>query len=441
MWRNKQNAILIPVLILCVIILAGIKVYDQLQEKGGISEVKAGFMDDERLTKRQIINPGSSATSSSQDKKAESDNQGNAVIEPSLKEKGLSNNLESNGEKNEKSQDNLLVIKAVGDIMLGRGVEYHLDNQGRDSSYPFQHVAEVLSTADVVFGNLECPMTESSKSLDPSGKYILKCRPDLVESLKYAGFNILNLANNHIMDYYEKGLFDTMETLEKRGILYCGAGKDIREAREPAVMNVDGLRVYVLGYTDMAEYFYKGDPMIKYEAEEQKSGVAPRRLEYIKEDIESIQENADIIIVSLHWGVEDSFEVTKEQREFAYQLIDIGTDIILGHHPHKFQGVEIYKGKPIVYSMGNFIFDQNDPLKQESFILDMSFAGNELVSLELLPVRTIDKTHVIMPVGQDAMEMLNRELELCGKLGSKCAIINDKIVFNIKTNPDKEAES
>jgi uncharacterized protein YqfA (UPF0365 family) len=168
-------------------------------------------------------------------------------------------------------------------------------------------------------------------------------------------------------------------------------------------------------------------------AEERRAmAVAPRKYELIKEDIEKIRENVDIIIISLHWGVEDSFEVTEEQKEFAHNLIDDGADIILGHHPHKFQGIEIYEGKPIVYSMGNFIFDQNDPLKQESFIVDMEFINNKLTSLELLPVRTISKTHIIIPKGEEAKELLKRELELCGKLGSKCAIVDDKIVFNIK---------
>lgn len=275
-------------------------------------------------------------------------------------------------------------------------------------------------------------MTESDHGLDPKGKYVIKSKEKAAEGVKYAGFNVLNLANNHIMDYYERGLFDTINILEKNNIEHCGAGKNIDEARKPAILKVKEIKVAVLGYTDMAEYIYKGNPMISFEAGEDKSGVVPRKYELIKEDIDEIRENVDLIIVSLHWGVEDSFEVTDEQKEFAHKLIDDGADIILGHHPHKFQGVEIYEGKPIVYSMGNFIFDQNDPLKQESFIVSIEFAGKKLISLELLPVRTISKTHIIMPKGKDAMELLKRELELCGKLGSKCAIVDDKIVFNIK---------
>jgi len=330
-----------------------------------------------------------------------------------------------------------IYFKAVGDIMLGRGVEYHLNNQGRDYTFPFREVVDVLKSGDIVFGNLEVPMTDSEHGLDPSGKYVIKSSKKAVESIKYAGFNVLNLANNHIMDYYEKGLLDTIDALEEYEIMYFGAGKNISEARKPAILTVKGIKIAFLGYTDMAEYVYKGDPMISFVAGEDKSGVAPRKYDLIKEDMEKIRDTVDLLVISLHWGVENSFEVTGEQREFAYKLIDDGADVILGHHPHRFQGVEIYKNKPIIYSLGNFIFDQNDKLNQESFIVDMVFTGNKLSSLELLPIRVIDKTHVTMPKGQSAMEMLNRELELCGKLGSRCAIVDDKIVFNIKSENSK----
>ncbi|NSW90520.1 MAG: CapA family protein [Firmicutes bacterium] len=426
MWRNKQNIILIVILFMSFVILLGIRVYDRLRYN---SNMRESIAEEDLSINRRIADPNN--IGSSQKDSAGEKNSEDKVVKADLMLKSSNDELESS-ETEKKSKYELLYIKAVGDIMLGRGVEYHLDNQGKDYTYPFQYVADVLRAGDIVFGNLEASMTESSHSLDPNGKYVLKSRVKAAEGLKYAGFNVLNLANNHIMDYYEKGLFDTMDTLEKYEIAYCGAGRNIEEARKPALLNVKGVKVAVLGYTDMAEYIYKGNPMISFAAEEEKSGVVPRKYELIEEDIEKIRERTDLIIISLHWGVEDSFEVTEEQKEFAYKLIDAGADIILGHHPHKFQGVEIYNGKPIVYSMGNFIFDQNDSLKQESFIVDMAFNDEKLVSLELLPIRIVGKTHIIMPKGQDAKELLKRELELCGKLGSKCAIVDDKIVFNIK---------
>lgn len=430
MGRNKSNIILLCVLAIAFILLLGIRIYGRLKSNNSLSNVKNIVVDKDTSSKRRIANP---AASKEQENLKEDENSKDQVVSSSIQLK--SSNSYDITEENAKEKINdlkSLRIKAVGDIVLGRGVEYHLNNQGKDYTYPFQYVVDILRSGDIVFGNLEVPMTESDHGLDPKGKYVIKSKEKAAEGVKYAGFNVLNLANNHIMDYYERGLFDTINILEKNNIEHCGAGKNIDEARKPAILKVKEIKVAVLGYTDMAEYIYKGNPMISFEAGEDKSGVVPRKYELIKEDIDEIRENVDLIIVSLHWGVEDSFEVTDEQKEFAHKLIDDGADIILGHHPHKFQGVEIYEGKPIVYSMGNFIFDQNDPLKQESFIVSIEFAGKKLISLELLPVRTISKTHIIMPKGKDAMELLKRELELCGKLGSKCAIVDDKIVFNIK---------
>jgi len=343
----------------------------------------------------------------------------------------VSRQLRENHENNKILKEPVRIV-AVGDIMLGRGVEYHLNRLGKDYTYPFQYAVDILRSGDMVFGDLEAPLTESNHGLDPSGKIVLKSSEKAAEGLKYAGFNILNLANNHIMDYYEKGLLDTISVLDKHEIAYSGAGKTIDEARKPAIIEKKGVKIGVISYTDMAELIFKGNPMISFAAEKEKSGVAPRKYELIKEDIESVRENVDILIVSLHWGVEDSFHATEEQREFARKLIDDGADIILGHHPHRFQGVEIYNDKPIVYSLGNFIFDQNDPNNQESFIVNMEITDDKLSSLELIPIRTIEKTHVIIPKGEEPFEMLKRELELCGRLDSKCAIVDNVIKFNIK---------
>ena len=125
-----------------------------------------------------------------------------------------------------------------------------------------------------------------------------------------------------------------------------------------------------------------------------------------------------------------------EQREFAYNLIDNGVDVILGHHPHQFQGIEIYKGKPIFYSLGNFIFDQNDPENQEAFIVTLDYKGTELVGVEALPVRTIGKIQVVPQKGDEAKSILEREKNLCDKLDTKCFIKDDKLYFELKNGND-----
>lgn len=333
-------------------------------------------------------------------------------------------------EKTQPMSQGTVNIMAVGDIMLGRGVADSLKACGLDFIYPFQEVRSILDRGDIVFGNLEHPITERKESLDPAFKYILKCEKNAVSGLTFAGFNVLSLANNHIMDYYEGGLTDTLEILDSNGIARTGAGRNPDEARNPAVVEINGVKVGFLAYSDFAEAVYKGNPSIKFGAEAGKGGVAPLKPEYIREDIEKIRKDVDILAVSLHWGIEDSYEITDRQTEIAHRICDFGADIILGHHPHRFQGIEIYHGKPIVYSLGNFIFDQV-PENQESFILSLTYEGSTLVGLEASPVRTTAQNQVVPLDSREAEEMVARQLQLSQALGTQCRFTEPALVYQV----------
>ena len=422
--RKIIGSILIAVLALILMQLTGVLNYVNHKDKMGYNEITSNSQNQDENTIKQDDYLAENNSEKDSEISNNSKTEDNAI---SYTDRRINKDI-----KNEEIENQPLKVVAVGDILLGRGVQYHIERVEKDYTYPFQYVADILRQGDIVFGDLEAPLTESTHGLDPNGKIVLKSPERAAEGIKYAGFNVLNLANNHIMDYYEKGLIDTITVLDKHEIAYCGAGKNIEEARKPALLEKTGLKIAVLSYTDMAELTFKGNPMLRYAAGEDKSGVAPREYEYIKEDMDSIRENVDVLIISLHWGVENSFYATEEQREFAYKLIDDGADVILGHHPHRFQGVEIYNDKPIIYSLGNFIFDQNDPNNQESFIVSMEIADEKLSALKLIPIRTIDKNHIIIPKDDEAIDMLKRELELCGELGSKCAIVDNIIEFNIK---------
>lgn len=340
-----------------------------------------------------------------------------------------------------KEIDKEIQIVAVGDILLGRGVEKKVRQARKDFVFPFEKVSESLQKGDIIFGNLEASITSSTHTLTgikQKGKYIIKNSVDSFTGIKYAGFNLLSLANNHILDCYEKGLFDTMKLLQNNNIAYSGAGKNIDEARKPAIIEKKGVKVGMISYTDMAYVTYSGNPPLSFIATSKKAGVAPREMNLILEDVAKLKPEVDLVIVSLHWGVEESFEVLSKQREFAYKLLDSGVDIILGHHPHQFQGVEIYKGKPIIYSLGNFIFDQNDPENQESFILNMNYKNNKLIDMNLTPIRTIDKMQINLIKGVDTEALLAREIKLCKSLGTICNIENDKIIFGgLSNNTEK----
>jgi len=227
-------------------------------------------------------------------------------------------------------------------------------------------------------------------------------------------------------------LKDTIELLDKHNIKYAGAGTNLSEARKPAYLEKNGLKIALLAYTEMADIVYKGNPPISFAADENKAGVSSLRYEYIKEDIEKIRKEVDFLIVSLHWGTEYVYEVSPSEVDLAHMVIDLGADMIIGHHPHRMKGIEIYKGKPIAYSLGNFISDQGDLRNQEGFILDMEYSGNRLKSLFAVPFVIHKAKAEIVPVkGEAAHYLLETEMRLSKELGSNCKIENDKLVFVI----------
>lgn len=321
-------------------------------------------------------------------------------------------------------------IIAAGDIMLGRGVANSLKARGAGFSFPFVEVKSILEQGDFVFANLEHPLTERDLSLDAKSKIILRGEPEAVSGLAFAGFNLVSLANNHMMDYYEGGLLDTLEILKKNQILHAGAGENLQQAREPAILEKNGVRVGILAYTEMARIVHPGNPPIKFAANANRAGVAPLKLDWIEEDIRSLRKKADILIISLHWGTENSYEVTPQQVQMAHKICDMGADIILGHHPHRFQGIEIYDGKPIVYSLGNFIFDQVSE-NQESFLLHFTYEGSALQTLKAIPVRTADHCQIIPQKGKAAQEMLQRQIQLSNDLGTSCTLENDTLIYKV----------
>ena len=154
---------------------------------------------------------------------------------------------------------------AIGDIMLGRGVGFRLKKAG-DYRKAFEKVSFYLDMGDIVFANLETPLTASNHGLDKDRKIVLKAEPESVVALTSAGINLVSLANNHMMDYYEKGLMDTIELLNLNNIAHAGGGINIDEARKPAIIEKNGLKIGLLAYKDMAELVFAGDPYLSFAA-------------------------------------------------------------------------------------------------------------------------------------------------------------------------------
>ena len=245
-----------------------------------------------------------------------------------------------------------IIIFAVGDIMLNRGVEYMIEKEGKgDFKFPFLKIAEDLQKPDILFGNLEGPI--SNKGRKVGSIYSFRMNPKVIEGLKYAGFDVLSLANNHMFDYERVALEDTMRILKESGIDYAGAGFDEEETFSAKIKRIKNTKVGFLAYTDLGPENWR--------VGEKKSGIAwidEKNIKKIKEDIKNAKQRVDILFVSLHSGYEYSFDPTVFQVEFSKACIDAGADIVLGHHPHVIQKIEKFKDGWIVYSLGNFVFDQ-----------------------------------------------------------------------------------
>ena len=295
-------------------------------------------------------------------------------------------------------------LVAVGDIAFSERIERYFKRASYD--YPFKGVKSFLSSGDLIFGNLESPITDASikneshyskLTDDPIlGKRVyLKSSSWTVKSLKAAGFNVLSIANNHILDYGCRGLRDTIEALTKAGILHVGAGLNLSLSRRPAIFTLGQRKIGFLAYS------------YTYEATKNSCGCTPLWRFIVKQDVKSLRDKVDIVVVSCHYGKEFSFTPSKFQRSISHFAIDCGADIVLGHHPHVIQPIEIYKGKIIMYSLGNFLFDYNlygIPLPEDllfhtrlSVIVKITIHGDNDLTYDLLPIY-LDENFQLKPV-------------------------------------------
>ncbi|MBK5251393.1 MAG: CapA family protein [Peptostreptococcaceae bacterium] len=308
-----------------------------------------------------------------------------------------------------------IVLSATGDIMLGRRVGRLLDDNGGESAY--RGFSTVFSRSDVLFGNLECSLSEKGQKLLEKGIW-LRASPNKAELLKEAGFSILSLANNHILDYGNEALSDTIAFLEEEGIGHVGAGKDIEAARKPEIFKKGDTSIGFLAYNEFSYYFWSYQERRKFVAEKDVPGTAPMDLGPIIDDIKKLKSRVDLVAVSLHWGIEESNMETEEQRRVAHALIDAGADIIIGHHPHVLQGLEIYRGRPILYSLGNYIFDQNNENNKQGMVAEIEIVRGNLTSLSLHPLYVKDKSEPIVPEGEKLREIMDKISLLSKDMGT-----------------------
>lgn len=272
-----------------------------------------------------------------------------------------------------------VVLIAVGDIMLGRTIGKLIENEGPEA--PFIDTAETLRSADITVGNLECPISDRGEAEDKTYAFVAPVAAG--ESLAYAGFNLVNLANNHSLDYGPLALKDTIEILSANHIQAVGAGMNEAQTYAPAFIEVDGLRVAFLGFVDVhpTDYNY-----LKWEAGPDQPGVAWAHEDRVREGVIAAKAQADIVIVLVHNGYELVQQVSSQQQKIAQLAIESGASLVIGSHPHVLQRIERYQNGLIAYSMGNFVFDNYLYPPNYTAILVVELSPQGVDSYELIDV-------------------------------------------------------
>ena len=318
----------------------------------------------------------------------------------------------------------------------------------------FGQSAHLFQKADLAFANLEHSLSRGGRPV--LGKLrIHRGSPALIEGFAEARFDALAIANNHIRDFGEEGLFETIGQLNKYSIPFVGAGRNLSGARAPAILVRNGLRIGILAYSSLLPQGFAAGPSqsgvnplrvktayIPIGNLDETPGKAPQILTWavpedlrrMKTDIQRLKRKVDVLLVNYHWGVSMVHEVRGFQREIAHAAIDAGADVILGNHPHVLQGIEFYKGSPIVHSLGNFIFDIVEPFftdaTLQTFLFGCKLIKGGVRDTYILPCRcgVGDPPKLLSPSqgeGQKIVEMIGF---LSRPFGTRLMVKGDRVI-------------
>jgi poly-gamma-glutamate synthesis protein (capsule biosynthesis protein) len=314
-------------------------------------------------------------------------------------------------------------IGFMGDTMIGRTVNELLAS--KPTHYIWGDMLNNLLATDLNIANLETTLTTHDKAVPKVFNF--KSDPKNVTALTAANITLVSLANNHSLDFGVEGLQETIKTLDSANIMHVGAGKNLDAAMKGAIIEKNGIKIGVLGFTDNEPTWAAGPnkPGINYV---HVGNIAP-----IKQAIALIRNDVDLLILSIHWGPNMRQRPTQEFIDFAHQMIDAGIDIIHGHSAHIFQGIEIYKNKLIMYDTGDFIDDYAiDPLlrNDQSFLFLVDVTKGGIKKLTLIPV-LIDTMQVNRATGTVAEEIMRKMQELSAEFGSQLQRENDALIVEV----------
>lgn len=261
-------------------------------------------------------------------------------------------------------------MAVTGDVMFSRNMVNVL-SLGQS---PFEGVSNVTSNVDLLLINFENSATLSEQALKPDIPF--KCNPNYVVLARANNNTVAGLANNHVCDYGIKGLQDTMAALDKANITHLGAGNNEQEAHQGVTKHINGRNITILNYMDsnnFAEYSYEVLPY----ANGSSPGYSAYDSQDAKNQIEQANKSGNFVLVFMHFGNEYSTSPNQDQEKIAHELIDYGADVVIGSHPHVAQGIEMYNGKPIFYSLGDFIFDLEAEGTLDNYFVEIDLVDNQ----------------------------------------------------------------
>lgn len=316
-----------------------------------------------------------------------------------------------------------LTMLCVGDVHVVR----------EDPPRAFQHVRSLMRGADFMLGNLEGPYADSGTPWS-TDHVNFKADARQMTAVESGGFNAMNVSNNHMLDFGYDALFETLGHLDRLGIAHTGGGRNFAEAHAPAIVEREGCRVALLGYTavyvpgweagaqspglavmrgktsyEPPQRFFEGPgrPAVIH------SWILPEDKAQLSADIAAARKLADIVVCTFHWGVSGGFiNLTEYQVDLGHHAIDAGADLVFGHHPHVVQGIEVYKGKAIFYSLGNWVFALHGfAHPPETMIMRCRIQDRRIKAVEFIPALLDDQgdpSVLDLAEGRNVIELIKR---------------------------------
>jgi poly-gamma-glutamate synthesis protein (capsule biosynthesis protein) len=308
-----------------------------------------------------------------------------------------------------------IVLAAGGDVNFGRECGQYILN---DVAYaPFAGLSEAWTSADLRFVNLESQLSDQhGLTQSPSHRLIFTGPPGGADVLAKAGVSLVSTANNHAWDFGKSALFETIANLERAQVLFAGTGRDVTQAYRPAVLHVKGRSIALFAVTQV----WNQPP---FETHEGKDFVAWANVDKLKAGIEQARRENDFVLVSYHGGEEYVDAPTERTRRFAKEVMALGVDAFIGHHPHVPQGIGWVEGRPVVYSLGNFVFAGHDerPWTKQSFFVRLTLRRGAPVELSACPFaldghrsRSLDKQRETLAIQRVRLHLMGTSTSVGG---------------------------